>query len=429
MDTQEAGLAGWVSRERRSCILEGMRPAEDRRSYVGELGNPDLASDFANDWVVISLSKSQGNSIDARGLAWAAEAAEAIERELNWYFQRRDARFWGWRRDTLGTSCSRTVFARQLRRYAASSLRSADREPLRAWCDYLRCIVTTSPFSSLNLVRSSEFERTLQACLVRLELLQRRLESLPQPRLPACTVACSEVAKAVKRWGGRSTALTLAVQPPRCEVTTAPHLRAAAVRLARAPLLSGVRTLLGFGALANGLLLGVACTELAGHLVGEGQAYAAGMMDELALAEEVVVSAGSMAGLALRGYVAPMLFGAGLATVPVCAAIVESAGAGAASIVLGFLIRKVARSLRGDQRTQALHRAYATLGLSPSGASTYSPADIEAQLEWAVRCRPRSAFDLWVAYSYIRECHHPSLRDPWTRGGKETHRGLELTVQ
>lgn len=427
---QGFAAAGALSRDSRCCILEDLRPAEDRRTYVGVLGNPDVESDRAEEWVVISLSETQDTCTDAQGLAWAAVAAEAIEKELHWYFQRRDARFWGWRRDPVGTSCPRTVFARQLRRYAAGSLRRADREQLRAWCDFLRGIVTSRPFSSSSLVWSSGFERTLETCLVRLEILQRRLASLPQPPLPACSAACADVAKAVERRSGHRPATLLAVLPGRCEDTSAPGPHAAAARLARAPLLSGVRTLLGLEALANGMLIGIACAELAGHLVGEEQAYAAGMIDGRALAEEVVVSAGSMmAPVVLGGYVAPVVLGGGLAAVPVCAAVVESAGAGAASLVFGLLLRKVARGLHGDQRAQALRRAYAALGLSPAGVSAYSPADIEAQLEWVLRHRAGSSFKLWVAYAYIRECQHPSLRDPWAHAADTTRTGCELAVQ
>jgi len=76
-------------------------------------------------------------------------------------------------------------------------------------------------------------------------------------------------------------------------------------------------------------------------------------------------------------------------------------------------VRKAARGLSGEEQTRALRRAYMTLGLSSSGAFSYSPREIESQLEWSLRTGRADALQLWVAYAYIREFQHPALRDPW----------------
>jgi len=93
--------------------------------------------------------------------------------------------------------------------------------------------------------------------------------------------------------------------------------------------------------------------------------------------------------------------------------LLDAAGPSFAALLSGALIRAAGQRLSGGQKAKALRCAYASLGLSPIGASRYSRPEIECQLEWTLRQARTDALRVWAAYEYIRENQHPALTNPW----------------
>lgn len=420
-------------------VLERLRPQGLREDDMLDYSISSHSTDSCSSWVQLDSpgSSSRGEMIasDVRRATLALAAAQGVEREIAWYFSERSTRVFSWRRNPVSSPDARTVFARQLRRYASTSLAAGDRSQLSAWCTYLRRITSAGCFSASNMVWRSNFERSLEACLVRLEGLERQLDGLDEPPLPVCCVSHAKVSQAVARRGesvgsaalsglARSRRLSATAPPPK-ETVTVRLERLAAARFLKAPLISGVQTLLGFQGWTGAALLAAACLELSGQVLGESRAYAAGTIDAHTFAEEVLASVGSTGGLVLCRRAAPLVLGVGigeglaLAAVagPASAALVECIGVSAATFLLGALVRKAVRGLSGEEQTRALRRAYTILGLSASGAFSYSTHEIESQLEWSLRRKDVDVLQLWVAYAYIREAQHPALRDPWGGAG------------
>lgn len=373
-----------------------------------------------DDWVKADpagLQIVQAASTDSGAAVAAFAAASGIEQELQWYFQERDSRVLGSRRDPVSKPCARTVFARRLQRYAATSLRCGDRMQLAMWCDCLRCVVDARLFSSSNWLWPSRFERTLEACLVRLDGLRKLLEvqdqrqTLPVVR-PVCPLEREAITKAVERReapGSLSTA-------PLERLVLFRHVQRANKMLtdirAHCPVIPGLQVLLQLNGWASSIILGTACLELTGQLVAEARAYATGEIDERTFAEDILVSSGSAAAFAVSRCVSAALCG----SEHWAFMLADHLGPSCAALLMGILLRAVGRELNGGQKARALKNAYASLGLSPAGADKYTAAEIEAQLKYGLtKTVPtdRELLRYWAAYAYIREHQHPELADPW----------------
>jgi len=365
----------------------------------------DLDSDDQGEWLLADLQKkpaskqAEVSASETRAAERRAAAAAGIELELRLYFQERDSRFLGWRRDPIGRPCARTVFARRLRRFAATSLRSSDdRALLDAWCTYLHRVAEARPFSSSNRLWKSQFERSLVACLVRMEALCRWLDSQTEPRAPACLARKEDVQEAVVR-RGRAT-------HPRV-----PLKHFALYRQITRVQVPGLWGLLRLQSCVAGLALSAAHLALVEQLLAVARDYSAGELDKSTLAEDALVSVTSAGIFVLACSASPALaLGSTWMALPL-----EALGPSFLAWLTGALVRTSGRRMCGGPALRSLRCAYVTLGLSPTGISAYTPEDVEAQLEWALRQRRADIQRLWAAYEYIRQHQHAGLRDPWSK--------------
>jgi len=359
----------------------------------------DLNSDCQGEWLLADLQKpaSKEESPDRRAMDRRSAAAAGIELELRWYFQERDSRVLGWRRDPVGCPCARTVFARRLRRFAATSLRSSDRSLLDAWCTYLRRVADARPFSSSNRLWKSQFERSLVACLVRLEALCRWMDGQEaEPRPPKCSSRREDVQEAVAR-RGRAT-------HPRV-----PLKHFALYRQITRVQVPGLWGLIRLQSLTAGLALSAAHLALVEQLLSVARDYSAGELDQGTLAEDALVSVSSAGIFVIACSASPaVVLGSSWLALPL-----EALGPSFLAWLTGALVRTSGRRLCGGPAMRSLRCAYLSLGLNPAGVSSYTAQDVEAQLEWAVRQRRADVAKLWAAYEYIRQHQHSGLRDPW----------------
>jgi len=365
------------------------------------------------DWVEVNSSSSQIVQSQPQDVADEAHnASVGIQRELQWYFQERDSRLLTYRRSPVERPCARTVFARHLLRYAASSLPSVEQVLLDAWCEYLRAIVSERPFSSSNLLWPSRFERSLEACLARLERLLKKVKGNSGPEIKLCPVGRDVVAKAMAR---RDMAGTFTTVPLERFVVWRQVSKVGGVLSnvqARLPLIPGLQTMAMCNGWAASIIFGTACIELMGQLAAESRSYATGEVDGRTLTEDILVASGSAAAFALGRYTSAIFaVGDGFAALAA-----DQLGPSCAAFLMSILLRSAGQEIQGGARMRGLRNAYASLGLSPKGCLTYTPAEIEAQLDFRLR-RPgrteRTTLRLWAAYAYIREHQHPELIDPW----------------
>jgi len=381
----------------------------------------DSAAAVDDQWIMVDaaslqIARCEPGSSDA--LAEAASVASGVERELRWYFEERDARLLGGRHDPVGRPCARTVFARRLQRYAASSLRCADLPALQAWCLYLQRVVDNRVFSSSNWLWPSTFERSLEACLVKLEGLRCKLEGKGGASSVACRLTPTSVTNAMRR---RETAPGGASSAPALERFVlwrqlARVNQALGDVQARCPGVPGLTQVMRLNGWTASIVLGAACLELVGQLAVEAQSYAAGEIDGHTLIEDILVASGSTAAFALgRCISAAFMVDDHWARI-----MADQLGPCCAALLMGVLLRTAGRELSGGPRMCALRNAYSSLGLSPSGAIAYGTNEIEAQLEWRLRknVSQKEALLLWAAYAYIREHQHPELADPWHHVGQ-----------
>jgi len=338
-------------------------------------------------------------------------ASEGIERELRWYFQERDSRIWGRRWDPLHRPCARTVFARHLRRFAATSLKRGDREQLQLWCHYLRKVVATRLFTSSNLLWPSRFEQSLAACLVRLEALHLRMlqgeEDERRRKVPVCNVNREQVVDlaAKKVRGGFCKARLHQIAVYRYSRLIPWSMSSAKMQL---PLLFCIQSVERLKMLAAGVFVMGSSLELSRQCIEELRLFAAGEIDARTLAEDVVVSTGSMAAFALGQAAVASLTPGGL-----CTLLLRMFGPSCAAMIAGSLLEVCGRRAWGSPYARALQGAYEALGLSRRGACMYAPAEIEAQLAWMLETNGADSLRLWGAYEHIRQQQHPDLADPW----------------
>mmetsp|Transcript_11130 Transcript_11130/g.21535 ORF Transcript_11130/g.21535 Transcript_11130/m.21535 type:complete len:426 (+) Transcript_11130:27-1304(+) len=338
-------------------------------------------------------------------------AAEGVEREMRWYFQERDSRIWGRRWDPLHRPCARTVFARHLRRFAATSLKRGDREQLQLWCHYLRKVVAARLFTSNNLLWPSRFEQSLAACLVRLETLQLRiLQGEEEERLrkvPVCEVSREQVAAvaAKKARGGFCKARLHQIALYRYSRMIPWSMSNARMQL---PLLLCMQSVERLKVLAAGVFLMGSSVELSRQCIEELRLFAAGEIDARTLAEDAVVSTGSMAAFAVGQAAVASLTPAGF-----CTLLLRMFGPSCAAVIVASLLEVCGRRAWGSPYARTLQGAYEALGLSRRGASMYAPAEIEAQLAWMLNEQGVDSLRLWAAYEHIRQQQHPDLADPW----------------
>lgn len=337
-------------------------------------------------------------------------AADGVERELRWYFQERDSRIWGRRWDPLHRPCARTVFARHLRRFAATSLKCGDREQLQLWCHYLRKVVATRLFTSSNLLWPSRFEQSLAACLVRLEAVQLRIlqgEEERRRKVPVCKVDREQVVAvaAKKARGGFCKARLHQIAVYRYSRMIPWSMASARMQL---PLLLCMQSVERLKVLAAGVFLMGSSVELSRQCIEELRLFAAGEIDTRTLAEDAVVSTGSMAAFAVGQAAVASLTPAGL-----CTLLLRMFGPSCAAMIAASLLEVCGRRAWGSPYARTLQGAYQALGLSRRGASMYAPADIEAQLAWMLEEQGADSLRLWGAYEYIRQQQHPDLADPW----------------
>lgn len=348
-----------------------------------ELCDGDICG--GSDWVKADLACLQlvhgASNHSGSGVA-ALSVASGVEQELRWYFEERDSRVVGRRRDPVSKPCARTVFARRLQRYAATTLRSGDRAQLDMWCECLRCVVEARLFSSSNWLWPSRFERTLEACLVRLEGLRGTLDQRETPAAtrPACPLNREAVGKAVER--REATGITSQGMVPLEKLILFRHVQKANKVVAdirsHCPIIPGLQVLTQLNGWASSVILGSACLELTGQLVGEARAYARGEIDELTFAEDILVSSGSAAAFAVSRCVSAAATGSdNLAFM-----LADHLGPSCAALLMGMLLRAAGRELSGGHKGRALRNAYASLGLSPAGIEKYTADEIEAQLKY-----------------------------------------------
>jgi len=338
-------------------------------------------------------------------------AAEGVERELRWYFQERDSRIWGRRWDPLHRPCARTIFARHLRRFAATSLRRGDREQLQLWCHYLRKVVAARLFTSSNLLWPSRFEQSLVACLVRLEALQLRIlhgdEEERRRKVPECKVDREQVVAVASKKvrGGFCKARLHQIALYRYSRMMPWSMSGARMQL---PLLLCMQSVERLKVLAAGVFLMGSSLELSRQFIEELRLFAAGEIDTRTLAEDAVVSTGSMAAFAVGQAAVASLTPAGL-----CTLLLRVCGPSCAAMVTASLMQVCGRHVWGSPSARALQGAYEALGLSRRGACMYAPAEIEAQLSWMLEEKGADSLRLWGAYEHIRQQQHPDLADPW----------------
>lgn len=379
----------------------------------------DGSTDYAivpslGDWVEVNPAgctvvqkRPHDDCADARN------ASIGIQKELQWYFQERDSRFFGYRSNPVERPCARTVFARRLLRYAGSSLPFADEILLEAWCQYLRAIIKERPFSSSNILWVSKFEKSLEACLARLERLLKKVQGSGFPELSMCPVERQVVNNAMNRREMTGTFTTVPVERFAIWRQLSRVDGVLSKVQTRLPILPGLQTLAIWNGWAASIFFGTACFELAYRLAMELRSYAAGEVDGRTLTEDIFIASGSAAAFALGRYATAIVsVGEGF----FANFMVEQLGPSSAAFLVSLLLRAAGQEIQGGPRMRALRNAYASLGLSPSGTLTYTPKEIETQLEYRLR-RPgrdeRMTVRLWAAYAYIREHQHPELADPW----------------
>lgn len=368
----------------------------------------------SGDWVEINVAGLQVvQSQPSDVVAEARIASVGIQRELQWYFQERDSRLFGFRSNPVERPCARTVFARRLLRYAASSLPAADECLLQAWSAYLRAIVQERPFSSSNMLWPSRFEGCLEACLARLERLLKKVKGNAASELTPCPVEQHVVTRAMAR---RDMAGTFTAVPVERFVVWRQITKVSGALSnvqTRLPFfLPGLQTVALLNGWAANIIFGTACLELMVQLAAQLRSYTSGEIDGRTLAEDALVASGSAATFALGRYTSSIFaVGEGFAAV-----MGEQFGPSFAAFLMSILLRSAGQEMNGGTRMRALRNAYASLGLNSKGVLTYSPQEIETQLESRLR-RPnrteRNTLRWWAAYAYIREHQHPELKDPW----------------
>jgi len=386
---------------------------KDINTQNGALIASTIDCSIGDDWHEVTLSGSQ--VMQKHSVAAAKEAQNAalgIQKELHWYFQERDSRILGFRRDPVKKACARTVFARKLLRFVASSLHSADENLLEAWCMYLRAIVEDRTFSSSNIIWTSRFDRSLEACLARLERVLVKVKKDDFPELSVCPVDQHVVARATERCDMVGTTRCGPERLVLWRQLTKVDKVLTKVQTYCPLALPGLETAALFNSWTASIVFTSICLEVLAQLAGELHAYSTGEIDGRTFAEDMLVASGSAGAFALGRYTSAFLcVGEGA-----IAFLADQFGAGAAAFFMGIILRAAGREMHGGARMRALRNAHASLGLNPSGVWTYSPQEIETQLECRLRRRgrtERSTLRLWAAYAYIREHQYPELTDPW----------------